>query len=394
MVPADDQLRRLTPRGCTSRSCWASSSAGRSEHGSHVTQVIGSGCFPGVSFSLLRPSRQWGRGFSGFLLALLPTLGGPCPHIPGPPNRGFTIAQQLHIPQTPPTDLDHRVIPLPTGDAPSVPVVLPTLSVGRAGKARQLKARTRTIGQVAVLDVAGLLGEVDENLDRAIQLALAEGPRGVVCDLSTLLEGIKPGAAEILATAGRHVRDWPAIPVVVACPDPQLREELHAHPLGRHLIVTGSTSSAISAVLAAPILIVKRLRLAPNPMAPRASRNFVARVLQDWQLDRVIPFASVVVSRLVAGSSLNAGTAIDLSVAWNAGALRLTVRDHGPARPSQRLSEPDLQGRGVTVAVATLSRTFGVLPTADGGKVVWAVLDAPQQRRSTSNRMRTANGSP
>ena len=328
-------------------------------------------------------------------LALLPILGGPCPHIPGPSNRGFAIVQQLHIPQTSPTDLDHRAFPLLTGDASSVPVVRPALSAGRAGKARQLKVRTCTIDQVVVLDVAGLLGEINENLDRAIQLALAEGPRGVVCDLSSLLEGIEPGAVEILAAAGRHVRDWPAVPVVVACPDPRLREELLTHPLGRHLIVTESTSSAISAVLATPVLIVERLRLAPNPRAPRASRDFVARILKGWQLDRVIPFASVVVSRLVAASSLNAGTAIDLSVAWNAGALRLTVRDHGPARPSQRLPDPDLQGRGLTVAVATLSRTYGVLPTADGGKVVWAVLDAPgQQRHATSHRMRTANGSP
>jgi hypothetical protein len=305
----------------------------------------------------------------------------------------FAIVQPLHIPQTPATDRDGGVIPLPTGDAPPVPVVLPAPSAGHAGQARQLKARTRTIGRVVVLEAAGLLGEVDGNLDEAIQMALAEGPRGVVCDLSGLLEGIEPGAAEILATAGRHVRDWPATPVAVACPDPQLREELTAHPLGRHLIVTESTSSAISAVLATPILIVERLRLDPNPLAPRASRNFVARILKDWQLDRVIPFASVVVGRLVAGSSMNAGTAIDLSVAWNAGALRLSIRDHGPARSGQRLSDPGLQGRGLTVAVATLSRTFGVLPTADGGKVVWAVLDAPQQRRSTGRRLRTANGS-
>jgi len=271
--------------------------------------------------------------------------------------------------------------------------VVPPRSAGYAGKERRLKARTRTIGQVVVLDVAGLLGEVDKNLDVAIQLALAEGPRGVVCDVSTLLEGIEPGAAEILARAGRHVRDWPATPVVVACPDPQLREELHAHPLGRHLFVVESTSLAISAVLATPLLVVERLRLDPNPTASRDSRNFVARVLKGWQLDRVIPFASVVVSRLVAGSSLYAGTAIDLSVAWNAGALRLTVRDRGPARPSRRLSDPDLQGQRLTVAIGGLSRTFGVLPTADGGKVVWAVLDAPQERRSTGNKMHSAKES-
>ena len=260
--------------------------------------------------------------------------------------------------------------------------------------AGQLQARTRAIGQILVLEVAGRLSDVVEELDRAIQLALAEGPRGVVCDLSALLDGSEPGAVGMLATAGRHVRDWPGIPVAVACPARQVRDALDAHPLGRHLIVTESTSSAVSAVLSTPILVVERLRLAAHPTAPRDSRNFVTRILKDWQLDPVIPFASVVASRLVASSLLNAGTAIDLSVTWNAGALRLTVADHGPALPGMRPSDPDLQARGLTVAVAGLSRTYGVLPIAEGGKVVWAVLEAPRQRRPTSSGMRSANGEP
>jgi hypothetical protein len=231
---------------------------------------------------------------------------------------------------------------------------------------------------VAVLEARGRLGDVVEDLDQVIQLALAEGPRGVVCDLSDVVEGADPVAVEVLATAGRHARDWPGIPLAVACPDPRVREALRAHPLGEHLIVTVSPFSAITAVLAAPVPAVQRLRLAPHPTAPRASREFVTRILLDQRLSRVIPFASLVVSELVAGSSVNAGTQIDLSVAWDRGALRLAVRDHGPALPGQRPVVLDLRGRGLTV-VAGLSRTFGVLPTADGGKVVWAVLEAPRQ---------------
>jgi len=204
----------------------------------------------------------------------------------------------------------------------------------------------------------------------------------VVCDLSTVLDGADPVAVEVLATAGRHVRDWPGIPVAVAFPDPLVREALAAHPLGGHLIVTPSLFSAVSAVLATPTLAVAWLRLAPHPTAPRASREFVTRTLLDWRLSRVIPFASLVVSELVASSSVNAGTDIDLSVVWNLGALRLAVRDHGPALPRQRHSVLDLHGRGLSV-VAGLSRAFGVLPTADGGKVVWAVLEAPRPRTST-----------
>jgi hypothetical protein len=242
---------------------------------------------------------------------------------------------------------------------------------------------------VVIFDVGCGLGEVVEDLDRQIQLALADEARGVVCDLSDMsdlsgrLEGAEQDAVEALATAGRHVRDWPGVSVAVACPNPRVREALRAHPLGAHLIVTGSLFSAVSAVLATPALVVERLRLAPHPTAPRAAREFVSRTLLDWRLGRIMPVASLVVSELVASSMVSAGTDIDLSVVWNLGALRLTVRDHGPALAGQQPSALELKGRRLTV-VAGLSRVFGVLPTAEGGKVVWAVLEAPCPRASTS----------
>ena len=233
--------------------------------------------------------------------------------------------------------------------------------------------------------MVGRLSEVSEDLDRVMQLALADEPPGVVCDLSAAGKEFERVAVEVLATAGRHVRDWPAIPVGVACPDPQVREALRAHPLGRHLIVTDSLFYAISAVLASPAPTIARLRLAPHPTSPRASRNFVTRTLLDWQLNRVVPFASLVVSELVVSSSINAGTEIDLSVTWHHDALRLTVRDHGSALPGQLPSGCDLHGRGLTV-VAGLTRAFGMMPTTNGGKLVWAVLDAPRRPQPSRHR--------
>jgi len=227
-----------------------------------------------------------------------------------------------------------------------------------------------------VLEVAGRLGDVVQDLDRAIQLALADLPRGLVCDLSAVFEGAEQGAAEVLATAGRHVRDWPGIPVAVACPDPRVRAALAAHPLGRHLIVTPALASAMSAVQATPAVIVRRLRLAPHPTAPTAAREFVTRTLLDWGLGRVNRFAGMVANELVAHSMLDASADIDVSVAWNQGALLLTVRDNSPNMSRPPYSHLDPHGRKLSV-VALLSRAFGFLPTADGGKVAWAVLNAP-----------------
>src|SRR5450631_1237220 len=280
-------------------------------------------------------------------------------------------------------DFDHHVILFPTRPATERPAEPAAPSTSRPVTQAQGRVRTHSVRQVVVLDASCRLSEGVEELDWASQLALAEGPGGVVCDLSKVLEGTDPDAIEVLATAGRHVRDWPGIPVVLACPDPRVREALRAQPLGDHQIVTPSLFSAVSAVLATPRLAVEWKHLTAHPTAPRASREFVTRTLMDWRLGRVIPFASLVISELVASSSINAGTDIDLSVVWNRGALRLAVRDHGPALPGQRPSLLYLHGRRLTV-VAGLSRSFGVLPTADGGKVVWAVLDALQSRPSDS----------
>lgn len=238
--------------------------------------------------------------------------------------------------------------------------------------------KTHITRQVVVVEAAGTLGDVGASLDRAIQMGLADVPRGVACDLSAVSDGRLPDAVWLLATSGRHVRDWPAIPVAVACPDGRVREALNLHPLGRQLIVEHSILSALTKVLATPALAVEWLRLAPHPTAPRASRDFVTRTLMDWRLGGVIASASVVISELVTNSTMYAGSDIVLSIAWDQGALRLTVRDNSPRPPHQRHAVLDLHGRGLTI-VAGLSRAFGVLPTADGGKVVWAVLDAPRR---------------
>ncbi len=279
---------------------------------------------------------------------------------------------------------DHQVVPCPTQPTNHASTKFPAPSAGRGAAGPQVAARTHAIRQVAVRQAhAGRLSEIVEDLDRAIQIALADGPRGVVYDLSAVLADAEPGAVAMLATAGRHVRDWPGIPVAMSCPDPRVRERLRAHPLGGHLIVTASMLPAVSAVLATPIPAVERLRLAPHPTAPRASREFVTRTLLGWGLGPLIPCACLVVSELVTNSTIRAGTDIGVSVEWNLGALRLRVRDNSPDLPRQQHSPFDVDGRGLSV-VAGLSRAFGVLPTAEGGKVVWAVLNTARPRPPTS----------
>jgi hypothetical protein len=283
------------------------------------------------------------------------------------------MAQPSSLPHDFSSDPEDPVFLLPKPDT-YVPTELAVDAVESPVARPSLRVRTHALRQVVVLEFSGKLGAVIEDLDRSIQLALADGPRGVVCDLSAVYEGAEPGAVELLATAGRHMRDWPGIPVVVAGSKRRVREVLRGHPLGGHLILTASVRQAVSAVLETPMPVIEWQRLAPHPTAPRASRNFVSRTLLDWGLGRLIPSASLVVSELVTNSTIHAGSDVDLSVSWNLEALRLTVRDNSFDLPRQRFSRFDQNGRGLSV-VAGLSRSFGVLPT-DDGKVVWAVLNA------------------
>jgi hypothetical protein len=283
-----------------------------------------------------------------------------------------------------PTDVDHHVGVLPT-------IGFLARTASRSARGPRIGVRARVMRQVVVLDSAGRLSDVVEDLDHAVEVALAESPRGVVCDLSAVLEGAEPGAVDVLAAVGRHARDWPGIPVAVACPDPQVREVLAAHPMGGHLIVTASLFSAVSTVLATSAPAVESLHLAPHPTAPRASRDFITRTLLDWRLGRVIRSASPVISELVMSSTVNAGTDIDVCIACHLGTLRLSVRDYSPAFGRHRYSPLGLHGPGLTV-VAGLSRSFGVLPTTDGGTLVWAVLNATRPSPTTTRFRRVPTG--
>lgn len=256
---------------------------------------------------------------------------------------------------------------------------LPAHPADRTSTGPRLRVRTRPIRQTAVIEVVGRLGDIVADLDVVIQLVLATGPRGVAVDLSGVLDGVEPGALGVLASSGRHVHAWKGTPVAVSSPDPRVREALKAHPLGSELIVTQSLLYALYTVLKTPAPVVKRTQLTSHPTAPRTARQFVTDALRDWQLTTVIPSACLVSSELVTNSTLydSSGQDIDLLVAWNRQSLRLTVRDGSPVRPSRQLPRTGLHGRGLII-VDGVSIAHGVLPTVAGGKVTWAVLDAPQ----------------
>jgi len=230
-------------------------------------------------------------------------------------------------------------------------------------------------GQVAVVAGVGRLEDVVADLRHAALLALAEDPCAVVCDLIGVTDGSDADAGLLLATMGQQVRDWPAVPVALACPDPGLRHRLRQQPLSEHVLLRARKGQAMAAVGRTAPPVTARLGLAPHVTASRVARDFVSRTCLDWGLAPAIASACLVVSELVTNGLRHAVTDMDLTLARYGGILRLALRDRSdaPLHPQA----PDLHsvgGRGLAL-VDACSRAWGVLPTADGGKVVWAVLD-------------------
>lgn len=257
------------------------------------------------------------------------------------------------------------------------------------GVAQRSSVDAHPVGQVIVLDVAGPLSDVVEELDQAIRLALAQGPRGVACDLTRVVEVSAPGALRRLASAGRHPRDWPGVPVAVTCLGRRDGQTLRTNLLGGHLMVTASLPPALSAILQAARPAGVTRRLAPHPTAPRAARELVSRALVDWRLSQQIPDTCLVVSELVTNAMIHAGTDIDVTVAEHRRSVRVAVRDHSHALPVEGHGRSDEHGRGLGI-VAELANSWGVLPHSDGGKVVWAVFDAAAPPERLPRRRRLA----
>lgn len=117
-----------------------------------------------------------------------------------------------------------------------------------------------------------------------------------------------------------------------------------------------------------------RLPLSPSSAyaARKAAAAFLARLGRDDLRDGV----ALVASELVANAVMHARTDMVLSVEPEGDGVRVAVTDGSEVLPRWTLaSETATSGRGLLL-VRRLSRHWGVDPLPDGGKRVWADIDA------------------
>ena len=229
--------------------------------------------------------------------------------------------------------------------------------------------------RVTVLAPTGPLSEVIVDLHRAALHAWADEPRAVFCDLTRVSDESGSDGLMTLALLGRHVRDWPAAPLAVQCPDTAMRRRLRRHPMSEHLIIRATQPQCMFELDRIVPPMTARLRLDPVPTACRSARGFVRRACLGWEIRHGIDSACLVASEFVSNVLLHAGTGMEVSVARYGRRVRLAVRDYSGTLPHKLPRDVERPGGRGLLLVEAFSRAWGTLPAAVGGKVMWAVLD-------------------
>ena len=254
----------------------------------------------------------------------------------------------------------------------------PALDAG--GGRAQGPVTTRRIGSFILVDACGALDDVAEPAYQAALRAAAEEPAGVICDLTGVVGGSPASATRLLASLGSEVRQWPGTAIAIACPGAKRRHALARAPEGQHLVLAEHRAVLLAQLgrRAAPEVV--RADLTPSARLVRTARDLTTRALLDWGCPHPIGAATLIVSELVNNAILHARTDLTVSVARWGDLVRLAVHDATPERPVRRHEPTQVTGRGMLL-VAALSQSWGVLPASGGGKVVWAVLQAPPEDR-------------
>lgn len=229
------------------------------------------------------------------------------------------------------------------------------------------------------------------SLRQALVKRLSEQPLAVICDLSGLWS-IDQACATVFTTVANHPASyWPATNLLLCCAQPAVAAVLGRLRTPQFLPVHASLEEALDQAAARPPYLRAELPLGPSPAAAAAARRFVRDTCWYWRLEEVddpddpteqlwvqdlVDRAVLVASELVTNAVVHTQGPLRLRLESRQERLHLAVYDQVP-RLLRLAGEPgDLEtegGRGLLI-VDQLVSGWGVQPLAEGGKVVWCVL--------------------
>jgi hypothetical protein len=244
----------------------------------------------------------------------------------------------------------------------------------------ELVLRTRTSS--ALVTVTGQLDVTGYPFLRDGLLKVgADGPPGLVADIDGLaLGGLSPSVFPLVA---RRLEEWPGIPMVVVTRQPAHLRAFERYGIDRFVPVRADVEAAERAL---PHRIRRRAErtLARGEAGIAQARAFVRDRTREWGVPGFEYDGTLVAAELTDNASRHTSSEPRLRLELQQDLLTIAVSDDDP-RPAVLIERPDIlePGLGLRI-VAQTARAWGSSRRWAGGKVVWAVLAAPQRRRSRS----------
>ncbi|MGH3934491.1 MAG: ATP-binding protein [Pseudonocardiaceae bacterium] len=243
-----------------------------------------------------------------------------------------------------------------------------------------LLLETHFQGRTLVVQPVGeLLPETHARLRDGLLECAAEEPREIVVDLA----GMRAATASLLTvfpTVRNRISDWPGVPLVLAAARQPLRTLLDVSAVPRFVPTYGSVGEAREALEAAPPRRRRQVQLTCDPITAQWVRRLVEQTCREWGIPGVIDDAMVVASELTDNMVNHARSDGWLRLDLRPNVFTVAVADADPRPP--RLRVPGQGGGRGLVLVDKLSRTWGTAAQGNGGKVVWALLTVPAEKRS------------
>jgi anti-anti-sigma regulatory factor len=233
----------------------------------------------------------------------------------------------------------------------------------------------RTIGDRSI--VLTPVGQLDPTgavrLRESMGKALADQPPGIICDLGDITP-VGTGLSVLLLMADM-AQSWPETSILLVAHDGDLLDRLMRLPAADRLPVYPSVADAARHLDRRPAVRVDSAAVAAGPFACRAARRFVERICREWQIDELSPDAAIAVTELVGNVVQHTNSSsVEVRGTLSNRGLRISVKDSSPQLPRIRLGVPRISRPTGLSTLERLSADWGVLPTVDGGKVVWCLL--------------------
>jgi ABC-type transporter Mla MlaB component len=247
----------------------------------------------------------------------------------------------------------------------------------------EVQHRVDTQGWYPVIRLTGVLDkETAEAVRFALVDLLAQQPEAIVVDVSDLRLP-DPAAMSILRDVARETVDWPAAHLVLCAPT--------AEPWRTTGLPVWRSSADAFADLGEPEAPRQlSLELEPVVGAARRSRELVTEACGRWDQPDLAGPACIVVTEMVNNVVAHAHTQMIVLLAVRRAAMAVAVRDRSNTVPQFTGPVPATSygGRGLLLIDSVADR-WGSLPL-ETGKVVWALLQQPDERPPAQQRYRNA----